>query len=317
MIYAFGDCELDTQLYVLHRANQHIRLRPKVFQVLYYLLEHRDRVIAKDELCAQLWPDQAVSDAALESAIKAVRRAVGDSGRAQWVIQTSHGHGYRFVAAIEVRPEPHADRLVADQSPPSVADAIPARDRGEAVPAAAPLPDARPPAPLVPHVSMAERKLVTVLCCTLVRPREPSVRLDLDVLYSQMQTLYELARRIVLRYEGVLQPIAGDRLLVLFGVPVAYEDHAQRAALAALGLQQRVAEHRDASGSGAGKALEVRISLHTGLVAVGGIGDQQAAFTAVIGDATLLAVALQEHAAPGTILCSDTTARLVQGAIRL
>src|SRR5262249_10505383 len=73
----------------------------------------------------QLWPDQAVSDAALESAIKAVRHAVGDSGRAQWVIQTSHGHGYRFVATIDVRPEPHADRLAARPATPSLGSATP------------------------------------------------------------------------------------------------------------------------------------------------------------------------------------------------
>ena len=52
MIYAFGDCTLDTQLYTVQRAGQSIRLRPKVFQVLRYLLEHRDCIISKQELCA-------------------------------------------------------------------------------------------------------------------------------------------------------------------------------------------------------------------------------------------------------------------------
>jgi DNA-binding winged helix-turn-helix (wHTH) protein len=56
MFYIFGDCELDTDLYILRRAGQVVHLSPKVFQVLTYLLEHRDRVIDKDELCAQVWP---------------------------------------------------------------------------------------------------------------------------------------------------------------------------------------------------------------------------------------------------------------------
>ena len=56
-------------------------LRPKVFQVLHYLLRHRDRVISKQELREQVWPDQFVSDAALEGVLKAVRQAVGDSRR--------------------------------------------------------------------------------------------------------------------------------------------------------------------------------------------------------------------------------------------
>jgi hypothetical protein len=57
MPYAFGDGVLDTQHYVLHRAGQPIRLRPKVFQVLVYLLTQRERVVAKQELSAQVWKD--------------------------------------------------------------------------------------------------------------------------------------------------------------------------------------------------------------------------------------------------------------------
>lgn len=50
MHYAFGDCVLDTECYVLHRAGQPIQLRPKVFQVLVYLLSQRQRVVTKQEL---------------------------------------------------------------------------------------------------------------------------------------------------------------------------------------------------------------------------------------------------------------------------
>ena len=65
MHYLFADCVLDTQCYLLRRAGQSIRLRPKVFQVLTYLLIHRDRVIPKHELCEQVWSAPAVSDATL------------------------------------------------------------------------------------------------------------------------------------------------------------------------------------------------------------------------------------------------------------
>ena len=80
MLYTFGDCELDTDLYILRRADQAAHLSPKVFQVLMYLLEHRDRVIDKDELCEQVWPEQFIADATLESTLRAVRQVVGDSG---------------------------------------------------------------------------------------------------------------------------------------------------------------------------------------------------------------------------------------------
>ncbi len=104
MIYRFGDCELDTSLYTLQRGGQTIRLRPKVFRVCICLLEHRDRVVTREELCTQVWPDQFISQATLEGVIRTVRQVVGDSGQAQSIIQTLHGYGYRFVASVEECP---------------------------------------------------------------------------------------------------------------------------------------------------------------------------------------------------------------------
>ena len=104
MIYVFGDGELDTSLYTLKRAGKTIRLRPKVFRVCRYLLEHRERVVSREELCAQVWPGQFISQATLEGVIRAVRQAVGDSGQTQGIIQTLHGYGYRFVADVQERP---------------------------------------------------------------------------------------------------------------------------------------------------------------------------------------------------------------------
>ena len=107
MIYRFGDCTLDTNLYTLQRGGQTFRLRLKVFRMCRYLLEHRDRVVSREELCTQVWPGQFVSQATLEGVIRLVRQAVGDSGRTQSIIQTLHGHGYRFVAHVD--ESAHAD----------------------------------------------------------------------------------------------------------------------------------------------------------------------------------------------------------------
>ena len=108
MYYSFGDCTLDTQRYELRRGGVRVPLRPKVFQVLVYLLEQRDRVVRRDEVLAQVWPDQYVGEETLTSCVKAARRAVGDSGRTQRVIQTVHGHGLRFVAEVTVAEAPPA-----------------------------------------------------------------------------------------------------------------------------------------------------------------------------------------------------------------
>jgi DNA-binding winged helix-turn-helix (wHTH) protein len=79
MIYTFGECVLDTQLHVLSRAEQPVKLRPKAFEVLVYLLEQRDRIVTKHELCEQVWTNQFISDATLGSTVRAVRRAIGDT----------------------------------------------------------------------------------------------------------------------------------------------------------------------------------------------------------------------------------------------
>src|SRR5262245_8633289 len=112
MLYHFADCVLDTRLYTLQRAGQRTRLSPKVFEVLCYLLEHRDRVVSKQELCEQVWEGLAISDATLESCLRAVRGAVGDSGQAQRIIQTQRGYGYRFVVDVEIGRASCRERVV-------------------------------------------------------------------------------------------------------------------------------------------------------------------------------------------------------------
>ena len=105
MLYVFDDCILDIQCCVLCRAGQPVSLRPKAFQVLHYLLRHRDRIVTKQELAEHIWPDQFISDAVLESTVRAVRRALGDDRHTQGSIQTLRGYGYRFVATVEERAE--------------------------------------------------------------------------------------------------------------------------------------------------------------------------------------------------------------------
>src|SRR5713101_4703022 len=102
MRYLFDDYVLDTQRYELHCAGTRVHLRPKGFQVLYYLLAHRDRVVPKSELLEHVWPQQFIGDATLNSCIMAVRKALGDRGRTSRFLHTVHGQGYRFVAPVEV-----------------------------------------------------------------------------------------------------------------------------------------------------------------------------------------------------------------------
>jgi DNA-binding winged helix-turn-helix (wHTH) protein len=96
----FGDCELSVERLELRRADKIVDMEPQVFDVLAYLLHHRERVVQKTELLDQIWGDRFVSESALSSRIKSARRAIGDTGRDQRIIRTIHGRGYRFVADV-------------------------------------------------------------------------------------------------------------------------------------------------------------------------------------------------------------------------
>jgi DNA-binding winged helix-turn-helix (wHTH) protein len=120
MIYRFGDCELDDQRYELRRGGVPCHLEPQVFEVLAYLVRHRDRVVPRTELLDQIWGSRFVTDSALASRVKAARRAVGDSGRTQGVIRTVHGRGYRFLAPVQEPAQAPGPRAGAPAPPVAV-----------------------------------------------------------------------------------------------------------------------------------------------------------------------------------------------------
>ena len=101
----------------------------------------------------------------------------------------------------------------------------------------------------------------------------------------------------------------GDGFMAL--APVAHEDHARRAVLAALAIQRALPERRTQLGAG-GAELAVRIGVNTGPVIVGAIGDNLRMDYTAVADTTNLAARLQQHAEPGGILISEATYHLVR-----
>ena len=73
MRYVFGDYTLDPQRRELCCRGQPVKLQPKAFDLLTYLVVHRDHAATKQELLAHLWPKQYVSDATLSTCIKLAR----------------------------------------------------------------------------------------------------------------------------------------------------------------------------------------------------------------------------------------------------
>lgn len=100
MVYRFGRFVLDPATRELRDDETPVHVEQQVFDVLQYLVEHRDRVVPKTELLDRIWGDRFVSESALTSRIKSARQALNDSGKRQHMIKTVHGVGYRFVADV-------------------------------------------------------------------------------------------------------------------------------------------------------------------------------------------------------------------------
>jgi DNA-binding winged helix-turn-helix (wHTH) protein/tetratricopeptide (TPR) repeat protein len=105
-VYRFAGCELDVAARELRRDGKLVAVQPKVFELIAYLVEHRDRAVDKGEIQDAVWPGVIVTETSLTQAIRKARIAVGDDANLQTVIRTVHGHGYRFVAELEPVPHP-------------------------------------------------------------------------------------------------------------------------------------------------------------------------------------------------------------------
>ena len=121
-----------------------------------------------------------------------------------------------------------------------------------------------------------ERKQVTVLFCDLANSTALAERLGPEAMHTLFNRFFALALDVVHRYEGTINQFLGDGFMALFGAPIAHEDHARRAVLAALELQRTLAGHHATLGEPYDVTCAFRLGLNTGLVVVGSIGQQPA-----------------------------------------
>src|SRR5437588_3426758 len=97
-ILSFRDFTLDLRRGRLQQNGDVVKLRPKSFEVLKYLVENNGRLISKDELIHAVWVETAVTDDSLVQCMKDIRHALGDEK--QQIIKTVHGRGYIFDAEV-------------------------------------------------------------------------------------------------------------------------------------------------------------------------------------------------------------------------
>ena len=170
--------------------------------------------------------------------------------------------------------------------------------------------------PLNQSAQAAEYKQVTVLFADVVHSMEIAASLGAERLREVMASLLDRSTAVVQRYGGRVDKFTGDGIMALFGAPTALEDHALRACLTAMDIQQEVEGLAVEVNRRDGVMLELRIGLNSGQVIAGEIGSVTASYTAV-GEQVGMAQRMESAAPPGGVMLSESTARLVDNAVVL
>ncbi len=296
MVYDFGDSVLDTLRRELRHAGLPVKLEGKVYQVLLYMVEHRDRLVSKKELLDNVWARRCVVENAVARCIGAARQAIGDSRKLQRTIRTVHGQGYRFVAPVTA----HEGGARAAVAWPQVFAAMVPTGSGPRAPG-------REPAPRT-----ARPKPVTILAGSLSLGLTWLFALDPQRHLSFRHALERLLHQTLHCHGGTLLYLEDNRFSGVFGGNGG-QSHAERALLAAQALQRGwpafVADNstRDTS-------MTLGLGLHTGPV-VEHQQDGESRPCSVVGEASLLAAYLAEQAQPGGVLLTAATSGLAPGVV--
>lgn len=115
----FNPFSLDLVNECLWRGSQAIKLRPKAFAVLNYLVKHPGQLVTKEELLKSIWPQTFVSDAVLKVTIRQLREALNDDPKSPRFIETAHRRGYRFIGELTETEQTTADRVGRVRTTPS------------------------------------------------------------------------------------------------------------------------------------------------------------------------------------------------------
>ena len=294
MDYRFGDYTLDTERYELRRAGTLVELRPRC-----------SRCWPTSSRIASAWsPSRSYRSSCGLSSSSARRRYTRTSGQRarQWEIpgkpngSSTHFTGVAFASwqlsiclfMSSVRVLVHPSRAMPNPPTPP----------GSPVPSGlVVVPDdhervesERPEATVVD----AEHKVVTVLSAGLVEATTLAAQLGPEAMHRLMQACVATAQRVLPPYGGTLTHITGEGLMALFGAPLAEEDHARRAVLAAVALQQALQARQE----GVSPSMPLSIGLHTGPVVVGALGAESPRLYTAVGETFELVNRLRQQAAP-------------------
>ncbi len=171
-------------------------------------------------------------------------------------------------------------------------------------------------APVTEHDTHAEYKQVTILFADVVHSMDIAAAVGAERLREIMADLVNITTAVVRRYGGTVDKFTGDGIMAVFGAPVALEDHATRACLAALGVQAEMKRLAVEVRERDGVDLQLRVGLNSGQVIAGDVGSHSIGYT-TIGEQVGFAQRMESVAPPGGVMLSASTARLVDGAADL
>jgi class 3 adenylate cyclase len=168
-------------------------------------------------------------------------------------------------------------------------------------------------APVTQVSRSAEYKQVTVLFADVVHSMDIAAAVGAERLREIMSELLDRSTAVVQRYGGTVGSFTGDGIMAVFGAPITLEDHAVRACLAALGVQEEAKRLAVGVQDRDGVELWLRVGLNSGQVIAGEIGSGPFGYT-TIGEQVGMAQRMESVAPPGGVMLSASTARLVDGA---
>ena len=205
MRYWFEDFVLNTDRRELHHGNTLVSVEPKVFDLLTYVVQNRERVVSRDDLLSSVWNKRIVSESALTTCINAARSAIADTGEKQRLIKTLPRKGIRFVGAVREEP-----RLVEAELADSPVD------------------------PQRPSLSLPDKPSIAVLPFTNMSDDSnqdyfaDGITEDLTTALSQFRWLFVIARNSSFAFKG--QAIDAKQIASKLGVRYLLEGSVRKAA---------------------------------------------------------------------------------------
>ena len=155
-----------------------------------------------------------------------------------------------------------------------------------------------------------------VLFADVVHSMDIAAVVGAERLRKIMAELFDRSSMVVKRFGGTVDKFTGDGMMAVFGAPITLEDHAIRACIAALEIQNQTSLLASDVKSRDGIVLQLRVGLNSGQVIAGEIGSHDARYTAV-GEQVGMAQRMESVAPPGGVMVSESTVRLVENAVLL